>query len=139
MTSVDRQLLTFGVFLIIVVVGIVLALAGIIGWGLFVPAVLALCGIWALALAGMKSAQPQKYEYNAFNTAALGVGLIALAGAWYLFAFNWLYSLIVILLVVAAVAIATARPGRAFPAERTVFRVAGHRNNGSAGPERRHA
>ncbi len=107
MTSVDRQLLSFGVVLIIVVVGILLAIT-VMGWGLFGPFVLALCGVWALALAGMKSAQPQKYEYSAFNTAALGAGLIALGGAWYLYAFNWLYSLIVILLVVAALAIIAA-------------------------------
>jgi hypothetical protein len=107
MTSVDRQLLSFGVVLIIVVVGILLAIT-VMGWGLFGPFVLAFCGVWALALAGMKSAQPQKYEYSSYNTAALGIGLIALGGAWYLFALNWLYSVIVILLVVAGVAIATA-------------------------------
>jgi hypothetical protein len=107
MTKVDRQLLSFGVFLIIVVVGTLLAIT-VIGWGLFGPVVLALCGIWALALAGMKGQKPQNYEYSSFNIAAFGAGLIALSGAWYLYAFNWLYSLIVILLVVAGVAIAAA-------------------------------
>jgi hypothetical protein len=107
MTNVDRQLLSFGVFLIIVVVGILLAIT-VMGWGLFGPVVLSLCGIWALALSGMKGTKPQKYDYSSFNIAVFGVGLIALGGAWYLFAFNWLYSVIVILLVVAGVAIATA-------------------------------
>ncbi len=107
MANVDRTLLTFGVVLIIVVVGILLAIT-VMGWGLFGPFVLVVCGIWALALSGMKSAKPQKYESSAYNTAALGVGLIALGGAWYLFAFSWLYSVIVILLVIAGVAIATA-------------------------------
>ena len=107
MSGADRQLLSFGVFLIIVVVGILLAIT-VMGWALFGPVVLALCGIWALALAGMKGQKPQKYEHSSFNIAAFGVGLIALGGAWYLFAFGWLYSLIVILLVVAAVAIAAA-------------------------------
>ena len=37
-----------------------------------------------------------------------GVGLIVLGAAWYLFGINWIYSLVVILLVVAALAIATA-------------------------------
>ncbi len=107
MAMVDRTLLTLGVVLIIVVVGILLAIT-VMGWELFGPFVLVVCGIWALALSGMKSSHPQKYEYDAYNTAALGAGLIALGGAWYLFAFNWLYSVIVILLVVAGVAIATA-------------------------------
>ena len=39
MSESDRQLLSFGVFLIIIVVGILLAVAGVIGWGLFVPVV----------------------------------------------------------------------------------------------------
>ncbi len=37
---------------------------------------------------------------------AAGFGLIAVGVAWYLFSFDWLYSLIVILLVIAALAIA---------------------------------
>ena len=108
MSTSDRQLLTFGVFLIIIVVGILLALTGVIGWFLFVPVVLVLSGCWALALAAMKSAKPQKYEYSSFNTLALGLCLVAVGGAWYLFAFSWLYSLVLILLVIAALAIAVA-------------------------------
>jgi hypothetical protein len=108
MSGSDRQLLSFGVFLIIVVVGIVLALAGVMGWSLFVPVVLVLCGLWAIALAGLRAGKPQKYERGTFSTMAAGFGLIAIGGAWYLFSFNWLYSLIVILLVVAALAIAAA-------------------------------
>jgi len=108
MSNVNRQLLSFAVVLIVVVLGILMVLAGAIGWGLFVPVVLVLCGFWALVLSGLKSAQPQKYEYSAFNTAGLGTGLIALGAAWYLFSFGWLYSLIVILLYVAGVAIAAA-------------------------------
>ena len=108
MSNSDRQLLSFGVFLIILVVGILLAIGNIISWGLFVPVVAVLCGFWAIALAGMRAGKPQKYERGTFNTMALGVGLIAFGGAWYLFGINWFYSLIVILLVVAAVAIAAA-------------------------------
>ena len=39
---------------------------------------------------------------------ALGLVAIAVGGAWALFSINWLYSLIVILLVVAGLAIAAA-------------------------------
>lgn len=108
MSNSDRQLLSIGVFLIIIVVGMLLAVAGIISWFLFVPVVLVLSGCWAVALAVMRSSNPQKYERSAFNTLALGLSLIALGGAWFLFSYNWLYSFAVILLVIAALAIALA-------------------------------
>ncbi len=108
MSSSDRQLLTFGVFLIIIIVGILLAVAGVIGWGLFVPVVLVLSGCWAITLAGMRASKPQKYERGTFSTMAGGLGLIAVGAAWYLFGINWLYSVVVILLVIAALAIAMA-------------------------------
>ena len=108
MSNSDRELLSFGVFLIIIVVGILLAVTGVIGWGLFVPVVLVLCGLWAIALGGLSAGNPQKYERGSFSTIAGGLGLIVVGAAWYLFDINWIYSLVVILLVVAALVIATA-------------------------------
>jgi hypothetical protein len=108
MSNSDRQLLSFGVFLIIVVVGILLAVAGAITWFLFGPVVLVLSGLWTLALAALRASKSQKHERGAFGTLSLGLLLIAVGGAWFLFSFNWLYSLVVILLVVAALAIAAA-------------------------------
>ena len=108
MSNSDRQLLSFGVFLIIIVVGILLAVAGVIGWGLFVPVVAGALRIWVIALGGMRAGKPQKYERGTFSTMAAGLGLIAVGAAWYLFGINWIYSLVVILLVIAALAIATA-------------------------------
>jgi hypothetical protein len=108
MSNSDRQLLSFGVFLIIIVVGILLAIAGIIGWGLFIPVVAVLCGLWAITLSGMRTSKTQKYDRGFFSTMASGASLIALGAAWYLFGINWLYSLVVILLVIAALAIATS-------------------------------
>jgi hypothetical protein len=108
MSNSDRQLLSFGVFLIIIVVGILLAVANILSWGLFVPVVAVLCGCWAIALAGMRAGKPQKYERGTFSTLASGIGLIALGVAWYLFGINPIYSLAVVLLLVAAIAIAAA-------------------------------
>jgi len=108
MSSSDRQLLSFGVFLIIIVVGILLAVANIINWSLFVPVVLVLSGCWAIALAGIRASKPQKYEREAFSTVGIGLALIALGGAWYIYPFGWLYSLVVILLAIAALAIAVA-------------------------------
>jgi heme O synthase-like polyprenyltransferase len=108
MSSTDRQLLSIGIFLIIFVVGILLTVGGIIGWFLFVPVVLVFSGFWLLTLAAMRSRNPQKYERSSFNTLAVGLCLIAVGGAWFLFSFNWLYSLVIILLVVATLVIATA-------------------------------
>ncbi len=108
MSSSDRQLLSFGVFLIIIVVVILLAVANILSWGLFVPVVAVLCGCWAIALAGVRAGKPQKYERGTFSTLASGIGLIALGAAWYLFGINPIYSLVVILLLIAAIAIAAA-------------------------------
>jgi hypothetical protein len=108
MSSSDRQLLSIGVFLIIIAVGILLAIAEVISWGLFVPVVLVLSGCWVIVLAGLQANKPQKYERGTFGTMALGLGMIAVGGAWYLFAFNWLYSVTLILLVLAVLAIATA-------------------------------
>jgi hypothetical protein len=38
----------------------------------------------------------------------LGLVAIAVGGAWFFFAINWLYSLVIILIVVAALAITVA-------------------------------
>ena len=103
-----RQLLTIGVFFIVAVVAILLFAANVISWTLIIPVILILFGIWMLALAAMRSAKPQKYERDAFSTISIGVLLIAIGGAWYLFPINWLYSLVLILLLCGAVAIAAA-------------------------------
>jgi len=108
MSNSDHQLLSVGVFLIIIVVGILLTVAGVIGWNLFIPVVMVLTGCWAIALGAMQVGKPQKYESGAFSTMVSGVGLIALGAAWYLFGINWIYSLVIILLVIASLVIATA-------------------------------
>jgi hypothetical protein len=108
MAESRRETLSIGVFLIIIVVSIVLVAAGLIDWTLSVPVILVLSGCWALVLAGMRASNPQKYERGAFSTMGLGLLLIAVGGAWYLFAFNALYALALILLVLGALAIAAA-------------------------------
>jgi hypothetical protein len=103
-----RQLLSIGVFLLIIVALILLFAVNLIQWTLIIPLILVLSGCWTLALAGMRASNPQKYERGAFSTMSLGLLMIAVGGAWYLFGINWLYSLALILLVFAAVAIAAA-------------------------------
>jgi hypothetical protein len=103
-----RNLLTIGVFILTIVVAIVLYMAGLIDWTLIVPVVLLVSGIWLLALGAIRAGKPVKYERSPLSTIALGLIAIAAGGAWFLFSINWLYSLIVILVVVAALVIAAA-------------------------------
>ncbi len=110
MSESSRQLLSIGVFFIAVVVGILLYAAGLISWTLIAPVVLLVFGCWMLALAGMQGNKPIKYERGGFGTAALGLCLIAVGGAWFIFAFTGgiLYAVVVILIVLAALAIVAA-------------------------------
>jgi len=104
-----RETLSIGVFLIIIVIAIMLYATQIISdWILIIPIILVLSGCWTLALAGLRSSNVHKYERGAFSTMSLGLLLIAVGGAWYLFAFNPIYSLALILLVLGTLAIATA-------------------------------
>jgi hypothetical protein len=106
----ERGLLSIGVFLVIVVVSILLyqPLQVITDWTLILPLILALYGLWTIALAGMRASSPQKYERGAFSTLSMGLLLVAIGGAWFLYGYGWYYSLIVILLALAGVAIASA-------------------------------
>jgi hypothetical protein len=108
MAESKRQLLSIGVFLLIIVAVILIFAVNLIQWTLIIPLILVLSGCWTLVLAGMRASNPQKYERGAFSTTGLGLLMIAVGGAWYLFGINWLYSLALILLVFAAIAIAAA-------------------------------
>jgi hypothetical protein len=109
MAESRRETLSVGVVLIILVVAIMLYATQVISdWTLIFPLVLLLSGCWMLVLAGMRASNPQKYERGGFSTMGLGLLLIAVGGAWYLLAFNPLYSLALVLLVFAALAIAAA-------------------------------
>ena len=108
MAESRRQLFSIGVFLIVIVAVILLFAANLIGLGLIVPLVLVLSGCLFLVLAGIRASSPQKYERGAFSTMGVGVFLIAIGGAWYLFGINWLYSLALVLLAIGVLAIAAA-------------------------------
>jgi hypothetical protein len=109
MAQSNRDLLSIGAFLIVIVVAILLYAANLISLGLIVPVILVLSGCGALVLAGIRASNPQKYERGAFSTMGLGLLLIAVGGGWFLFSVNQvLYGLALILLVIAAIAIAAA-------------------------------
>lgn len=106
----DRGLLSIGVFLVIIVVSVLLwqPLRIITDWLLILPLIILFSGLWAVILAGMRSSVPQKYERGAFSTFSWGLLLVAIGGAWLLYGYGWYYSLIVILLVLAGIAIVAA-------------------------------
>ncbi|MCK4482875.1 hypothetical protein KAU55_06575 [Candidatus Bathyarchaeota archaeon] len=105
----NRGLLSIGIFLIILVISIILCTPlGLIDWSLIPPLILALYGCWTIALAGIRASNPQKYERGPFSTFAGGLILIAVGGAWFLWSFGWLYSLVILLLVLGVLAIVTA-------------------------------
>jgi hypothetical protein len=105
----NQELLSIGIFLIILVVSIILYTPlKLIDWSLIPPLILALYGCWTIALAGIRASNPQKYERGSFSTLAGGLILIAIGGAWVFWSFGWLYSVAIILLVLGVLAIAAA-------------------------------
>jgi general stress protein CsbA len=112
MSESRRQLLTIGVFFIIVVVCILLYPAGVThnGWNIL-QLIIVLFGVWILVLAGMREMSPQKYERSPYSTVQMGVLLMAIGGAWFLWGYTangWIYSIALLLLTLGAIAIASA-------------------------------
>ena len=109
MSESRRQLLSIGVFFIVVVVAILLYATKIVqSWLNIFPIILLLFGVWLLVLAAMRGQEPQKYERDPFSTLEMGVLLMALGGAWLLWSTNILYSIALILFVLGAIAIVAA-------------------------------
>jgi len=106
--SVSRDLLSIGVILVIVALSVFLGGSGLIGWGWVPPLFIVLCGFWVIALAEMQVANLQKYGRSAFSLVAWGALLIAIGCAWFVYHVSWVYSAVIILLVLAAVSITTA-------------------------------
>jgi hypothetical protein len=108
MSETNRQLLGIGLFFITIVVALLLFATGVIDWTLIIPVILLLSGSGLIALGILRANRPTKFERSPFSTAAMGIVVFAAGGAWILFGISWIYSLIVILLALAAIAIAAA-------------------------------
>lgn len=106
----DRNLLTIGALFVIIVVSVLLYVpAGLLtAWWMVFAAIIVLFGLWLVALAVMQRSNPEKYGRGAFSYFGWGLLLIAVGGAWFLYTYNWVYSLAVTLLVLGALAIAAA-------------------------------
>jgi hypothetical protein len=104
-----RQLLSIGVLFIIIVVAILLYAANLIGnWLNIFPTIFILFGAWEVVMAFIRAQSPQKYERTPFGTLEMGIIIMAVGGAWLIFRTNWLYSLALLILVLGAIAIASA-------------------------------
>ena len=109
MSESRRQLLSIGVLLIIIVVAILAYAAKLIGvWLNIFPTIFILFGAWELIMAFMRAQSPQRYERTPFGTLEMGIIIIALGVAWLVYRTNWLYSLAVLILMLGAIAIASA-------------------------------
>ena len=106
----DRNLLTIGALFVIIVVSVLLYVpAGLLtAWWMVLATMIVLFGGWLMALAVMQRSNPEKYGRGAFSYFGWGLLLIAVGGAWFLYTYNWVYSLAVILLVLGGLAIAAA-------------------------------
>jgi hypothetical protein len=109
MSESRRQLLTIGVFFIIIVVAILLYPTNVThNWANIFQLILVLFGVWILVLAAMRVQSPQKYERSAYSTVQMATLLMALGGAWFLWGYSWIYSVALLLLALGAIAIASA-------------------------------
>lgn len=108
MANTDRQLLTIGVFLIILFAAIVLAVTAIISWINVPPFCLMFLGGWMLVLAELQRSNPEKYARSAFSSLQVGLVLAGIGGAWFLLSYDWIYSIALVVLVFGILAIVTA-------------------------------
>jgi len=107
------EMLSFGVLLVIVAVVLIANMTGIIaGLDQVVALVIALYGVWTVALAGIRVKNPEKYGRSAYETLLMGIVLIALGGSWFLFIAtqNIILSIVLILLVIGIIAVISALP-----------------------------
>jgi hypothetical protein len=100
--------LSFGVFLIVVAVWTAALAFGVITMENLVPLILLSSGVWVVIIAGLKIALPQKD--GAFSTFGWGMLFIVLGGAMYLMnqGMNPIYTAVLILLLIGALAVVAA-------------------------------
>lgn len=102
------DVLSFGVFLIIVAVWIAAWIMAAIGVENVVSLILLSSGVWTVITAGIKTARHE--ESGAFSTFGWGMLFIVLGGSLYMVntGMNPLYAVVLVLLLVGALAIVVA-------------------------------
>jgi len=116
MPRMSLGLLSFGVFVIIVAIAIVVSVSvqPNLSWGASLALIIALYGGWTIALAGIRIKNPEKYARGAFSIFAWGILLVAVGGAWFIYSLEaayWLYSVLLLLIVVGILAVVSALRG----------------------------
>lgn len=107
------EMLSFGILLVITAFVLILyGLQIILRLDEVLALIIFLYGIWTIALAGIRTQNPEKYGRGAYSTLVMGVILTALGGAWYLYiaTANLLLSIVLLLLVIGILAVASALP-----------------------------
>ncbi len=105
------DMLTFGIFILIIAV-LFLAFAPLGQWFTMISLTITLLGVWIMVSAGIRARNPSKYERSAYSTFIMGLMLLAVGGAWFIniFTGNIIFSIFLLLVVIALVTIATALP-----------------------------
>ncbi len=107
------ELLSFGVFLVIVAlvlvaysVLLITRLDEIIAW------IIALFGVWTVVLAGIRTRNPEKYGRSAYSTLIMGILLITFGGCWALLiaTANFILAIVLLILVIGLLAVVSALP-----------------------------
>jgi len=114
MQRMPLGLLSFGVFAIIVAISIVVSVQ--FGWRFdtSLALIVTLYGGWTIALAGIRAKNPEKYARSPHSIFAWGILLVAVGGAWFIYSLEaayWLYSVLLLLIVVGMLAVVSALRG----------------------------
>jgi len=81
------DVITIGVAILAFGLSLVMSLFGFIGIWEFFPMFLTILSLWIIATAGIKTvSKTSPYEMPPFNTAGLGLVLLALGASWWMYA-----------------------------------------------------
>ena len=110
MPKVSFDILSFGVFILILAVGIAALAAGILSIFEAFSLVVAFSGVWIMALAGMRGGKEEKYARGAFSIFSWGTIITAFGAVLFLYfrGLPPLYLLSALLLILGLLVVAVA-------------------------------
>jgi len=107
-------LLSFGVFVIIVAIAIVVSVQFGLTWGASLALIITAYGGWTMVLAGIRFKNPEKYARSPFSIFVWGTLLAAVGGAWFIYSLEaayLLYAVLLLLVVIGILALVSALRG----------------------------
>jgi len=114
MPRMPLGLLSFGVFVIIVAISIVVSIQLNLNGYASLALIITLYGVWTIALAGIRVKNPERYARGAYSIFVWGILLVAVGGAWLIYSLQaayWLYSVLLLLIVIGILAVVSALRG----------------------------